>query len=176
MLHYDSRMLTQFAADAARLRAAPSRAADSALTREAERLWPALAPLKSAYPGFGMWYWDKVVPGLLRGTRHLFRIGGTASPSAVAIAKREAGEAKICTVWVAEAERARGHGRLLLEETIEWLGVDHPLFTVPAERYLEFEPLMRRFSFVETARVESLYRRGVVEHVFNGTPGPITYT
>ncbi len=156
-------------ADALPLHAGPNETAAGSLIREAERLWPTLLHLEGTYPGFTSWYWNKVIPGLSRGTRHLFWVGSLDAPSAVAILKREAGESKICTAWVAEPERRRGHGRRLLEESIEWLGEARPLFTVPAERYAEFEMLMHRLDFVETARIESLYRPGVVEHVFNGS-------
>ncbi len=150
------------------LLAGPNETAADSLSREAEKLWPTLSHLEGTYPGFTSWYWNKVVPGLSRGTRHLFWEGSLDAPSAVAILKREGGESKICTAWVSESERGRSLGRRLLEESIEWLGVTRPLFTVPAERYAEFEPLMQRLGFVETARIESLYRPGVVEHVYNG--------
>ena len=150
------------------LHAGPNDTAAGSLIREAEQLWPTLSRLEGTYPGFTSWYWNKVMLGLSRGTRHLFWEGSLDAPSAVAILKREGGESKICTAWVAESERGHSLGRRLLEESIEWLGEARPLFTVPAERYAEFEPLMRRLGFIETARIESLYRPGAVEHVFNG--------
>lgn len=165
-------MLMPLTTDALPLHAGPIETSAGPLVREAERLWPTLSHLEGTYPGFTSWYWNKVMPGLSRGTRHLFWVGSLDAPSAVAILKREAGESKICTAWVAESERRRGHGRRLLDESIEWLGEAYPLFTVPAERYAEFEPLMQRLDFVETARIVSLYRPGAVEHVFNGSIVP----
>jgi hypothetical protein len=119
------------------------------------------------YPGFADWFWGKVVPGLGR-TRRIFRVGPVSQPAALAIAKLEGGEAKICTLWVSPTERESGHGRALFGEAIQWLGVERPLFTVPEERLAEFAPLLSRFSFKRTASIESLYRAGSVEHVFNG--------
>ncbi|GEL44822.1 hypothetical protein MEX01_54130 [Methylorubrum extorquens] len=159
-------------ANALPLPAGPNETTAGPLVREAEKLWPTLSHLEGTYPGFTSWYWNKVMPGLSRGTRHLLWEGSLDAPSAVAILKREGGESKICTAWVAESERKRNLGRRMLEESIDWLGEARPLFTVPAERYAEFEPLMRRLGFVETARIESLYRPGVVEHVFNGSLAP----
>lgn len=135
---------------------------------ELDQLWSTIEPLEGMYPGFRRWYWGKVVPGIFQKTRRIFWIGDVIRPSAVAIVKKEHGEAKICTIWVSEDSRTRGYGRLLLEEAIEWLDTDSPLFTIPAERYLEFMSLMSRFSFKETARIDSLYRKGVTEHIFNG--------
>lgn len=136
--------------------------------QDACAVWPTLAPLKATYPGFSSWYWSKVVPGVLRGTRAILRQGSLNDPSGLAIVKRDAAENKICTLWVSEAGRGRGLGRELLEEAIDWIGDDHPLFTVPAQRYQEFQPLMERFRFNETQRLNSLYRPGVVEHIYNG--------
>jgi GNAT superfamily N-acetyltransferase len=135
---------------------------------EACAVWATLAPLKVTYPGFSNWYWSKVVPGILRGTRAILRQGPLDAPSGLAIVKRDAAENKICTLWVSEAGRCRGLGRGLIEEAIDWIRDDHPLFTVPAERFDEFQPLMERFGFNETARLNSLYRPGVAEHIYNG--------
>ncbi|MCW2339164.1 GNAT superfamily N-acetyltransferase [Sphingobium sp. B2D3A] len=136
--------------------------------QEACAVWPTLAPLKMTYPGFSSWYWSKVVPGILRGTRAILRQGSLNAPSGLAIVKRDVTENKICTLWVSEEGRGRGLGRELLEEAIDWIGDDHPLFTVSAQRYEEFQPLMKRFRFNETQRLNSLYRPGVVEHIYNG--------
>ena len=139
---------------------------------EAHTLWPTLSHLGSVYPGFKTWYFSKVVPGLVTGSRHILRVGTPTAPAAVAIVKRDEHEVKIWTLWVTKRERGSGLGRDLLEEAIDWCGTANPLFTVPAERFEEFKPLMRRFNFIETARVRSLYRPGVAEHIFNGQIKP----
>lgn len=139
----------------------------------AHGVWPVLRPLEAIYPGFRGWYWGKVVPGLATGQRGLFLVGSASSPKGLAIAKRDRAEPKVCTLWVAPSERERGLGRNLLEEAIEWVGADRPLFTVPQERYDELLPLTRKLGFRETAQLGSLYRPGVVEHVFNGSQSPV---
>ena len=136
---------------------------------EAEQVWPHLAPIEALYPGFNSWYWHKVVPNL-GAARRIIRLGPLARPSGLAIVKREPRELKICTLWVAEHQRGKGCGRLLMEEAISWLGTEHPLFTVPEERMEELQPLMDRFGFRRTATEDSLYRLGVAEHIFNGGP------
>lgn len=138
-------------------------------TGRADAAWRALHSLEAMYPGFRRWYWGKVVPGLATGERHIFLDGHVSSPRGLAIAKRDSTEAKVCTLWVAPSERGRGLGQELLEKAVEWVGVDHPLFTVPQERYDELLPLTQKLGFCETAPLESLYRPGIVEHIFNGT-------
>jgi hypothetical protein len=163
-----SNPVIQMLPSASYLANAVSRSCSYAALEQAHVLWPTLAPLETTYPGFERWYWGKVVPGLEEGSRHIIRKGSPDQPSAVAIAKRDKDEAKICTLWVAENQRHQGFARLLLEEAIDWIGSKHPLFTVPGERYGEFQPLMKQFQFTETARIPSLYRLGVVEHIYNG--------
>ena len=133
-------------------------------------LWPALTSLTAVYPGFENWYWGKVLDGVANGRRKIFVVGAAEQPLAIAIAKRELDENKVCTLWVSPRARGSGIGSELLGEVVDWLDDQSPLLTVPAERYPEFVPLVRRYGFVETARMRSLYRPGVVEHVFNGTP------
>lgn len=136
----------------------------------ADLVWPTLAPLSAVYPGFKEWFRAKVLHGIADGRRRIFVVGPLAAPSAIAIAKRELAENKLCTLWVSANARGSGIGSDLVEEVVDWLSDRSPLLTVPAERYAEFVPLVRRYGFVETARMPSLYRPGVVEHVFNGTP------
>ena len=133
-------------------------------------LWPTLEPLTAVYPGFENWYWGKVLDGVADGRRKIFVVGPSEKPLAIAIAKREPDENKICTLWVSACARGSGVGSELLGEIVDWLDDPRPLLTVPSERIAEFVPLVRRYRFVETARMPSLYRPGVIEHVFNGTP------
>lgn len=134
---------------------------------EVSSAWTALQHLEHCYPGFRTWYWGKVVPGLSTGERKLLVKFQDGQVAGVAISKRDAQEAKLCTVWVSPTARAAGIGRYLMQGAMEWLEDDFPLFTVPAERIDAFAPLLRRYRFEETARLTSVYRPGVVEYVFN---------
>ena len=135
---------------------------------DARALWPNLKHLGQVYPGFSVWYWGKVIPGVLRGSRRIFIEGRLQNPEGVAIAKREADECKVCTLWVSTESRGKGVGRRLLGEAIDWVGVKRPVFTVPQERHDELRPLLRRFNFEKRAALPSLYRPGVLEHIYNG--------
>jgi hypothetical protein len=130
-------------------------------------LWGSLNRLESVYPGFRSWIERKVVPGLHCDTRRLFTVMKAGRPIGIAIAKREE-ERKLCTVWVHENYRWQRVACALVEEAIDWLGTDRPLFTVPDERLSEFRGILRRRCFVHTESVADYYRPGKVEHVFNG--------
>lgn len=139
---------------------------------QADLIWPTIEHLELTYPGFRTWFYGKVVPGLRTGERSILIKGAISDPSGIAITKRDPHETKVCTLWVADAYRQSGLGRDLLEEAIDWCDYAQPLFTVPAEQIASFAGLVERFSFVETARIRSLYRPGVVEHIFNGSIVP----
>lgn len=130
--------------------------------------WGSLHHLEATYPGFRSWYWTKVIPGIGRGERNILIRRLDAQVAGVAITKRTCRETKLCTLWVAPTARSTGVGRELMQASLDWLGNDTPLFTVPAERIDEFRPLLKRFKFHETDCVGSAYRPGVIEHVFNG--------
>jgi len=138
----------------------------------ADLIWPTIEHLDLPYPGFRTWFYGKVVPGLRNGERSILVRGPISDPSGIAITKRDAHETKVCTLWVADAYRQSGLGRDLLEEAIDWCDDAQPLFTVPADQITTFSGLVERFSFVETAQICSLYRPGVVEHIFNGSIVP----
>jgi GNAT superfamily N-acetyltransferase len=135
---------------------------------DAARAWPCLAPLSDFYPDFDRWYWQTVVPGLADGTRALRLVERDGEIVGALIAKRDDDERKICCLWVRDDRKGRGYGVRLIKEAIEWLGTPKPLVSVPEERLAEFAPTFAGFGFVLTEAVDSAYRPGRKEFVFNG--------
>jgi GNAT superfamily N-acetyltransferase len=132
------------------------------------RIFSYLSHLEVLYPGFQQWYWKKVVPGLLDGSRRAF-VEDDGRITGIVIAKFTRSERKLCTVWVDSNQAGRGIGRALMEEAMAWLCTTHPLITVPEERVPEFNALFDRWRFSLNQVVPSLYRPGFQEYVFNGT-------
>lgn len=137
-------------------------------TAMVEQVWPRLAQLETTYPGFRAWFWGKVAPGLEIGDRRVFIHAGSASVDGVVIAKRNASERKLCTIWVAPEARGRRIASDLVDEAIDWLEDPLPLLTVPEERLAELTPLARSRGFELSQAIESCYRAGRTEYVFNG--------
>lgn len=131
-------------------------------------VFDALSHLEKTYPGFGRWYWEKVVPGLGDGTRMALQATRGGAVEAVMIAKRTPGERKLCTLWTSERVRGEGVGAALLSEALDWLQDPSPLMTVPEERMPQFRRLLRGQDFSLTGIVDSMYRPGAKEYVFNG--------
>lgn len=152
----------------------PARSAAAILGGDSdiEAAWDVLRHLESTYPGFGRWYWGRVVPGLASGTRRIFVHTAREAITGVVIAKRGARERKLCTVWVAADARGMSVAGSLVEEASEWLGHRRPLLTVPEERLAEFLPLARRRDYELTEALPSFYRERRTEYVFNGRLRP----
>ena len=67
------------------------------------------------------WYWEKVVPGVLNGTRDIFLAEFNGEVAGCAILKKEEGENKICTLLVLDKYRNMGIATRLLEESFKYL-------------------------------------------------------
>jgi len=135
---------------------------------ELDRLFPSIAHLTRFYPGFGLWFWSKVVPDLGNGSRRIIPVHTGESLAALAILKRVPEERKICTLWVAPFARRFGFGGRLLRDSLIWLECDKPLITVCQERVHELQPLLRKFGFTLEQVCDSYYRPRRLEYVFNG--------
>lgn len=125
------------------------------------------AAVTRLYPGFDAWFLTKVVPGVRNGERRIVTSVTNGKLSGVAICKRSASEAKLCTMWVSPPARGCGIAAKLASEAFKWLGTNKPLFTVPEERLSEFQNLLRAWAFTDHIEYPGLYRANRVEHVFN---------
>lgn len=130
-------------------------------------VWSELRHLEGVYPGFGSWYWKKVVPGLHDGSRKILTSTAGGVLSGIVIAKSQ-NEKKICTVWVPREFRGHSIARHLMQGAFDWLGTTKPLFTVPDERMQEFAGLVRELGFEYRSTESDYYGIGRIEHVFNG--------
>jgi len=125
--------------------------------------------LEAIYPGFGEWYLQKVVPGIAKGTRLLIADVTDGEVSGVAIAKRDIGELKLCTVWRNERIGRYEVSTRLVRAAMSWLGTDRPVFTVPSDRIDRMRPLMNAVGVGAGVGLGDIYREGVDELLFNAT-------
>lgn len=88
---------------------------------------------------------------------------------AALIAKRTRDERKLCTLWVRPELAGVGIGVRLIEAGRLWVGTRSPLASVPEERMPELAGILDRLGFTQTQRLESFYRPGKAEYLFNGT-------
>ena len=134
----------------------------------AKDLYRTLTPISLYYPGFCDWYDSKVVSSTPQNERAIFTYRDGADIAAVAIAKRNREERKLCTLWVAPRYRCRGLGANLVNEACLWLNTSSPLMTVPGELVGEFRGLFAALAFDQFTVVRNYYRPNSLEYVFNG--------
>lgn len=135
---------------------------------ESAEIYSCLSHLDSYYPDFDQWYWGTVVPGITKGTRMVRVVRRDDEIIAALIAKREPLERKLCTLWVRPDFVGHGVGVRLIDEGKCWVGDASPLASVPEERMPELGGILVRMGFVLTQKIDSFYRPGKTEFVFNG--------
>ena len=113
-----------------------------------------------------LWYWKKVLPGVLDGTRDVFLV---KSNSGCAVLKKEDSERKICTLFVLDEYRGMGIATALLEEAFKYLGTTTPLITIPEYRVEQFIPIIKKYGWRKTQILKKGYYSNLSrEFVFNG--------
>ena len=126
-----------------------------------------LLPLSNDYPSIALWYVQKVVPGLRRGTRMLLPVERDGVLVGLGIAKNEPDERKICTVRVAPSHAGRGIGVRLFDGLLKWLNDDRPHLTVSDSKLPQFERIFDYYGFGITSRRAGIYVPCAVELGFN---------
>jgi len=104
--------------------------------------------LDNFYPEFNLWFYEKVVPGLMSGEREIFCAIEDDEVIGVAITKRTCHESKICTLYVDKAHRGKGVGALLVKTSADWLQTDVPTFSAPLSVYGEVECFFKKTGLV----------------------------
>ena len=86
----------------------------TAVDSKIDSIFSELSFLRTEYPEFYSWFYDKVVPGLSNGTREVFIAQTTLSfgkVNGVLILKNTNFEKKICTLYVDKESRMNGFGQ-----------------------------------------------------------------
>lgn len=85
----------------------------------------------------------------------------------IMILKNYKKEKKICTLCVLENFRNKKIGSQMIKKSFEYLGTNKPFITIPEEEYLNFKPLLYKFKFIETKRINGYYRKDKIEYFYN---------
>lgn len=127
------------------------------------------------YPDFHNWYFNKVVPGLMKGTREIllcFVLTNIKNKKlklvGLAILKNTEIEKKICTFRIEKKYRGFGLAKKLFEKCFEVLGTRKPLITISEKRKKFFEKYIEEFQFECTQEKKGFYQENSIEYVYNG--------
>jgi ribosomal protein S18 acetylase RimI-like enzyme len=124
--------------------------------------------LKGSYPSFDLWFFNKVVPGILSGERTALIEMREEKLAGFMILKHDGFEKKLCTLRIRPEYESRGMGVRLFDLAFEILKTERPLLSVSESVKPKFENLFKYFGFSQEAIYEGRYRPSVRELSFNG--------
>ena len=124
--------------------------------------------LRSSYPNFNSWLFNKVVPGILSGERTVIVEMRANEVAGVMILKHSQSEKKLCTLRIRPHYESRGMGVRLFDAAFEILKTERPLLSVSEKAMPKFENLFRHFGFSPEAIYEDRYLPRVRELSYNG--------
>jgi hypothetical protein len=74
-------------------------------------------------------------------------------------------EKKLCTFMVNPEYRKKGHSKLLLEDSFEYLNTEKPVITIPEFRLVEFSSIIDAYGWEASSIIDNYYSK---EIEFNG--------
>lgn len=121
------------------------------------------------YKNRSIWYWKKVVPDVVKGTRDVLLAILNNNTVGVSILKKQDAERKICTLFILNEYRNMGVATALLEDSFKFLQTTKPLFTVAEYKLEQFIPIIKKYGWQKTQVLEKGYYNDLSrEIVFNG--------
>ena len=130
-----------------------------------------LSFLRSEYPEFYKWFFNKVIPGVENGTRKIF-IAKTpysfGKINGVLILKDTPFEKKICTLYVDKESRFNGVGKKFIDVAFNELKTNKPMMTVADNKIEVFRKLLNKFDFELYEKNPDFYSEGITEYSYNG--------
>lgn len=127
-----------------------------------------ISHLERYYPNFSDWYFNKVVNGLVNGSRRFIIELRDGKFAGVAILKDTEDEKKICTISISEEYKSKGLGYRLFEKSMRLLNTDKPLASISEERLPDFEKIFQHLNYEYSAEYHGLYLPQKSELSFNG--------
>lgn len=136
-----------------------------------DSIFSELSFLRSEYPDFYSWFYDKVVSELSNGSRKIFLAQTPLSfgkVNGILILKNSDSEKKICTLYVDEESRKNGIGQRFIDIAFTELNTYKPLITVSDKRISDFSKLLEKNNFKIVDSLSNYYSKNHVEYTFNG--------
>ncbi len=143
----------------------------TAVDSKIDSIFSELSFLRTEYPEFYSWFYDKVIPELSNGSREVFIAQTPLSfgkVNGVLVLKNTNSEKKICTLYVDKESRMNGIGQKFMSIAFNELNTDKPLITVSDTRLKEFNRLLNKFNFESVDTLPDYYAYNHTEYTFNG--------
>ncbi|WP_219952291.1 GNAT family N-acetyltransferase [Dickeya zeae] len=121
-----------------------------------------LDQIASYYPNFRVWLDFTFVSQLRGGKRKALIVKENNEIAGISLLKKVEEENKICTFFIAPQYRSQGYGKLLMEESLAFLG-NQVNITVCEERWKEMQGFLYQYGFRLNAAIPNYYRSGSTE-------------
>lgn len=119
---------------------------------------------KSQYPEYYKWFFSKNIPRVINGCGDIIFYLDGLEVVGISILKND-DEKKLCTFMVNPEYRKKGHSKLLLEDSFEYLKTEKPIITIPEFRLDEFSSIINAYGWEESSIIDNYYSK---EIEFNG--------
>lgn len=123
---------------------------------------------KNDYPDYANWFNEKQVSGIYDGTRDVIVALYGDEIIGVSSIKNDVDEKKICTLYIKDKYRKNKTGIFLVEKSIDILGTDKPLITMPISTLPEFKNIIKKYNWTLSDNIKDCYKENTDELVFNG--------
>ena len=140
----------------------------TAVDSKIDSIFSELSFLRTEYPEFYSWFYDKVIPELSNGTRSIYLAKSFGEIKGILILKDTVEEKKICTLYVDESSRSNRIGSKLMEIAMNEFHGGKPLITVADSHIEDFRHLLAKYDFKEEDSLPDYYTDGRIEYTFNG--------
>lgn len=118
------------------------------------------------YPEYFKWFFQKSIPRIFNRTGEMIFFLNGLTIGGLAILKNDIDEKKICTLLISEEFRNKGYGKLLLEDSFEFLGTSKPLITIPAFSVDDFSSIITAYDWKETSRTSEYLSQEIIFNDF----------
>ena len=134
----------------------------------ANKLYMLTEFVKKDYPNHKEWFFTNQLPETLYSEkRNILFVKDKDEIIGLANLLNNENEKKICTLYVKPEYQRRGIGSMLVEESMKWLNTKYPIISLTSERYSIYIPLIKKYNWKLTRRINGFYKDGVEELFFN---------
>jgi len=124
--------------------------------------------VKEDYPKHKEWFYTIQLPETLYSDKkNILFVRDKNEIIGVANLLKDENQKKISTLYVKSEYQRQGIGSMLVEESMKWLNTKYPIISLTKERYSIYSPLIKKYDWKLTRRIEGFYKEGVEELFFN---------
>lgn len=112
-----------------------------------EEIYNLTSFLEEDYPDYYYWYYEKHIPGIIKGQRDTLFIKDKDNIIALSSIKNTPDEQKLCTIYVKEEYQNIGIGSILIDRSLQILNTDKPYTTLKKYKLEYFKNIINKYNW-----------------------------